>query len=362
LRFVRRDFMRKQVTVPLIAVFVLCLAAAVVSVLSERGRASALNPLVPELSNASVATRTLLTGPPSVVFDVPFDVGALRIPSSGRIAAVVGKDGGRGADGIHVFHVADARSTFARIEATDLILLDDTRALTWTARQGTAEIAEVDVRSGTPGWRVPVPMRSGTLVYEAGTNAWTLSGRDAAGRPARATGQVGGTEVRIASAPSPDGAAIDGWAAAGAAAIAVQNGSPDARIWLSRGSQALASHTLLQAACGSDAASDRRLLCAIHDGDVERIFTLDVEGRAAGGLAVSDASFDMADQRVPGWLIGSSNGLPVALRIASGELLQPAALDEEGPPSVLAVAGSTLATVASTEVGTRIRVYRLNQF
>ena len=176
--------MKKKVTVPLIAVFGLCLAAAVFSVLSDRGRASALNPLVPDLSNASVATRTVLTGPPAVVFDVPFDVGALRIPSSGRIAAVVSKDGARGAeDGTHVFHVADARGTFARIEATDLILLDDARALTWTVRAGSAEIAEVDVRSGTPGWRMPVAMRSGTLVYEAGTNTWTLSGRNAAGRP-----------------------------------------------------------------------------------------------------------------------------------------------------------------------------------
>jgi hypothetical protein len=75
-----------------------------------------------------------------------------------------------------------------------------------------------------------------------------------------------------------------------------------------------------------------------------------------------DASFEMADQRAPGWLIGSSNGAPVALRLASGALLQPAATDEEGPPTRLAVSGSILATAAATELGARIRVYRVNQF
>jgi len=356
--------MQRKITVSLIAVFVTCLAAGVFSALSARGGAGAPDPLDHDLANAPVATRTLLSGPPAAVFDVPFEIGVLRIPSSGRIAAVVGKDDGRVAgDATRVFHIADARGTFARIEATDLVLLDDARALTWTVRQGKAEIAEVDVRSGTSGWHVAVPgMRSGTLVHQAGTNAWILSGRDTAGRPARATGQIGLADVRMTAAPSPDGAAIDAWAAAGTAAVAVQNGSQDARVWLSRGSQPPVPQALINATCGSDAASDRRLLCAIHDGRVERIFTLDLEGRAAGGLAVTDASFEMTDQRAPGWLIGVSDGTPVALRLGSAELLQPASLDEEEAPSVLAVSGSTLATAALTDLGTRIRVYRLNQF
>ena len=345
------------------AVFGAWLAVAIVTVMSELGRASALDPLTHDMTGAPVATRTLVTGPPAAVFDLPFDVDVLRISPNGRVAAAVRKDADRSAH-VRVFHMADARGTFASIEAGDLVLLDDTRALTWTVRQDTSEIAEVDVPSAMPGWRVSVPgMRTGTLTYHVGTNAWTLSGYDSAGRLARATGHVGAGEVRIATAPSSEGAGtIDGWAEAGAAAVMVQNGSPAARIWLSRGAKPLKTQTLIKANCGNDAASERRLLCAIHDGRVARIFTLDAEGAAGGGLAVMDASFEMSDQRAPGWLIGSSNGAPVALRLASAALLQPAATDEEGPPTRLAVSGSILATAAVTDLGARIRVYRVNQF
>jgi hypothetical protein len=50
------------------------------------------------------------------------------------------------------------------------------------------------------------------------------------------------------------------------------------------------------------------------------------------------------------------------MRLGVGDLVQPPRDAEDGSPSMLTVAGTMGATAAPTDLGSRIRVYRLKQF
>jgi heat shock protein HtpX len=353
--------LRLQWTVPAVVV-----AVVLVTLLTDLSGASALKS---DITVAPAATLMALSGPPAAVFEIPFNVQVVRLSPHGRLAAVVRQmDGDRRAENApRAFNIAGARGAVVDIEADDLAFIDDTHALALTVRPGRTEICEIDVASGTRDWRLQLPaMRSATITYRTVTNTWSVAGHDDSGRLARATGTVGGNDLRATAWPSPAGAAsIDGWAATGASAIAVENragGRDEARLWMLRGPQPAVARTMIRTTCGSDPAIERRLLCAVHDGRVTRIFAYDAESGAWGGLAVIDAAFQMGEQTSPGWLTGWSGATPVALRLSTGELVQPPPAVDDEPPSMLTVSGSMLATVAPGDLGSRIRVYRLNQF
>jgi Zn-dependent protease with chaperone function len=343
----------------------------------------------PFLVAAAPATRTVMDVPATADFEVPFEVATLRLSPHGRLVALSpeqDEDADDTKPAPRVIHVGEPGKPLSPIEADDLTFVDDRHALLLLARNGAAEVRDVEIASPGVAWRQAVPdILSPTLTYQTQSNRWTAIGRDGRGRFVRATGTVGGDDMQRTVWPVPP--ERNGWfenlAARGGALLAVENQTepgllPPARLlagatWLTRthsrsrvwllrdGASSVIARSVLETWCVSDALGDDRLVCAAFDGADTRIVALDPETGSVTALAMITGRFRPDDVAAHGWLMGWSNAGAVALRLATREMIQPRRRGFEDPIYLVTPTDAVIGTVGWREEGSRVRIYELRR-
>ena len=116
--------------------------------------------------------------------------------------------------------------------------------------------------------------------------------------------------------------------------------------------------SLLEAGC--DALDTEALLCAAYDGTRTRIVTIDPQTSAIQPVATVDGRFWTMDVTSRGWIVGWSDATPVAIKLSTREALKPPSVDDEFVET-MGVSDGALATAASTDEGSRVRLYRIGE-
>ena len=337
----------------------------------------------PFLVDAPRASMTVVREAPFAQFDIPFGVQLVRLSPGGRVAAAVREEDedARGDETSRVYHVAGLVRDLLPVQADDLAFEDEARALVLQRANGQLELRDIHVASGAIVWRQPLPaLKWGTLSYVSTSRAWTVTGRDERNRLVQMSGTTGLPAVRTFVAPLPDGSGwIESWATDGYSAIAVQKeierGLASSRwllwsallrsqmwshsqIWhLYGGTRRPIARTLLDTRCVNDAGDASRVLCAAFDGERTRIVAVDTAG-TPHPLASIDGRFYPDESAAAGWLTGWAGSAPVAVRLASPEIVRVPDADGERPFTI-AVTGTALGAVSTSGSGTQIRVYPL---
>jgi len=338
----------------------------------------------PFLVTAPLVRVTVLRDAPSAEFEIPFRVQGVRLSPGGRLAAMVRDEDedARADETSKTYQIAGLDRSLVSIDADDLAFADDARALVLQRANGQLELRDVHVASGAIVWRQPLPgVRWGALTYQASTRAWTVLGRDERARLVKASGTAGVAGVRSFVLPLPEGEGwIESWAADADSAIAVQKEierglvSPRWLLWsalfrpqmwshsqlwhLYGGTRRPIARTLLDTRCVTDAAGAGRLLCAAFDGEQTRIVSVDTEG-AVRPLAAIDGRFYPDESGAADWLTGWAQSSPVAVRLATSEILIVVAPNGERPFAITSN-GAVLGAVSASGRGSRIRVYPLH--
>ena len=340
----------------------------------------------PFLVDAAPATRTVMDVPATADFDVPFEVATLRLSPHGRLVALAPELDDDGADtkpAPRMIHVGEPGKPLSPIEADDVTFVDDHRVLVLVARDGAAQLREVEIASPGVAWRQAVPdIFFPRLTYQSRSNRWTMIGRDAGGRLVRASGTVGGDDMRRTAWPMPpersgwleDFAARDGallvfesQTEAGllrptrllAGATWLTRTRNHSRVWRLRDSaSSVVARSVLETSCANDALGDDRLVCAAFDGAHTRIVALDPDTGSVTALAMMTGRFRPDSVSAEGWLTGWADTAPVAVRLPTREVIQPRSKFDDGL-YIVAATDAVIGTVGWREEGARVRVYQL---
>ena len=338
----------------------------------------------PFLIAAAPVRWTTIAAPAVAEFEVPFDVERLRLSPRGRLAAIRPAEPDYQERPSSVIHVGRPGEPLARMVAADIAFLDDRRAVRLVIEDQGAEVQSV-VFDAEPVvmWRQPIDhVRWGSIAVDARSNRWTVTGRGEEGRLIHASGIVGSTGVQ---AKTWDGRTVEGgWAAAfaarGADAVIVEHdysygplsesravmlaillARPNnvTRFWRLRdGERTGMQESMLDSRCLGEALDDGRIVCTAFDGTRTRIVAIDPSTAAVTALAVMDGRFVSTGDNAGGWIVGWAGSTPTAVRLATREAVRAPAQPYESVHA-LGATDAAIATVMSTDAGSRIRIYAL---
>ena len=319
---------------------------------------------------------------PIAEVNVPFEVGSVSLSPHGELVAVAREeDDERPRRGTSLFYAGRPTSELSPIEAVDFVFVDDRRALTLANVDGGLEVREIvfDAKPRVQSREVLAGFRTGELRYRGFDDRWIVLGRTDESRFVRAEGTPGVTGTRLTTWPAlPTQGWLQAVGTSDAAALVVEERyRPSAlsrlamfgiatglgrgyytEIHINRvinGSRMEVGRSLLETRC--DALETEALLCAAYDGTRTRIVTLDPKTSAVHPVATVDGRFWTMHVAAGGWIVGWNDLAPLAIRLSTRQTLRaPSASDEF--TSTLGVSDGAFATAASTDEGSRVRVYR----
>jgi hypothetical protein len=318
---------------------------------------------------------------------VPFPVESLRVSPHGSLAAVVGSDAddddAQNARGPRVFQIVAPGRPTTSLEADDLVFTSDARALVFRVRAGGADLSEIDLESKAPVWRQDLgDVRGASVWYDDATKTWSVDGRDAERRPVRITGTADGSDVvRRLGPPDPPGSSwVEAWAPGTSGILTLHRRAvpgpmrprrlprslsgfyslfrPRSSFMLSQSPSNAARppvESALDTSCVDDALEGGRFVCGAFDGDRTHVLGYDPDSGSITPLTTIDGHMWFERATEPGWIVGMWDGTPAVLRVATRELIFPAADDD-----ALTIAAND-AVLATAGYGTRastVRVYR----
>jgi Zn-dependent protease with chaperone function len=334
----------------------------------------------PFLVSARPLPVNFLTHSLASEFEVPFDVGDLRLSPHGASIAVSRSEDDDSDDEVPTFHVGSARGPLTPVKADDLAFIDDTRLVLVSTGDEGAEIRGVRIdnpKSDT--WHVHVDdVQQGTLSVDAGRGEWQILGWDSSRRIVRAEGHVGAAAVDVTrwNGFAPTGAWVNATATSGTTLLAVDKRydrgifnagmlmpsllrfAPlhnESRVW--RVTPDIHSHmstTLLDTDCTANVV-DEALVCTAYDGARTGILRIDAATATVMPLASIAGRFIAYGSRSRGWLTGWLDSTPVAFRVATKEAVRVTAFP---PPTSIAAGVDAIATVSNGPDGSLVRVYR----
>ena len=337
----------------------------------------------PFLVSAPVLEPARVTPVPIAELDVPFNVGSLLVSPHGELVAAREEDEDLPRRGAPVFFAGRPTAQLSPVDALDFVFVDDRRALALASVDGGLEVREIvfDAKPRIQSREVLAGFRTGELRYRSADDRWIVLGHNNESRFVRAEGTPGVTGVQTSTWGPLTTAG--GWLQAvgtkDAAALVVEERyrpgvlSRLARLGMAtglgrayyteihinrvvNGSRMEVGRSLLEAGC--DALEDEALLCAAYDGTRTRIVTIDPQTSAVHPVATVDGRFWTMHVASRGWIVGWSDATPVAIKLSTREALRPPTMEDEFVSS-LGVSDGAFATAASTDEGSRVRVYRI---
>jgi Zn-dependent protease with chaperone function len=338
----------------------------------------------PFLIQATAATPRSIDARPIATFDIPFEASELRLSPAGHLVAVLpDEDSDSDRHGPNTFHIGSTDGTLRPVPADDLVFVDDARVLTVSFDGADAELREVT--AATPAdvrWRQRIPhIRSGTLSYAPSMHEWQIRGWSDGRTLVSIRGRLdSGIQTRT-EWPVPN---REGWVSAVAtserqALIVDASYYPglfdddpfrvferllgprySARVWRmdDRGAILTAESRLGNVRCSFGDAVPGSLVCAAFDGVLTRIASVSAETGRVVPLSSIEARFVPSDRTAAGWITGSIDGRPVALRLATNEVVRLPSRRHEWTEAIAAVS-STLATISSVDDANIVRIYEL---
>jgi Zn-dependent protease with chaperone function len=341
----------------------------------------------PFLVTAAPVTWTSMHVPPIVQFDIPFEADDLRLSPGGALVAIqpTEPDDSPQDAARPIVHLGRAGETLTPFEASDVAFVDDRHALLLVLHGGSAELQEVLLDSRPLiTWRQPIDrLWMGSVAIDTDPRRWIVTGRDADGQLIRATGVIGGSGVQRATwnPGSGRGGWVETFAVNGDAALVVERQyvyGPFARqrwfsllppmtgaqsvtqFWRLRGAQRIdQGRSLLDARCNSDALDEGRIACTAYDGTRTHIVAIDSPSGAVTPLMMIDGRFTNIGTAARGWLTGLSGSRPVALRLGTRDAIRAPAVAAHEFVEIITATDAVIGTIASTETGSRVRVYPL---
>ena len=319
---------------------------------------------------------------PFAELDVPFNVGSLLVSPHGELVAAREDDEDLPRRGAVAFYAGRPTAQLSPIDALDFVFVDDRRALALASVEGGLEVREIvfDAKPRIQSREVLAGFRTGELRYRPADDRWIVLGHNNESRFVRAEGTPGVTGARTSTwGPLT---APGGWLQAvgtkdAAALVVEERYRPGALSRLARlglatglgrgyyteihinrvvnGSRLEVGRSLLEAGC--DALENEALLCAAYDGTRTRIVTIDPQTSAVQPVATVDGRFWTMHVATQGWIVGWSGSTPVAIKLSTREALRPPPVEDEFVSS-LGVSDGAVATAASIDEGSRVRVYR----
>jgi Zn-dependent protease with chaperone function len=334
----------------------------------------------PFLVSASPLPVNFLTHSLVSEFEVPFDVGDLRLSPHGASIAVSRSEDDDSDDEVPTFLIGSARGPLTPVKADDLAFIDDTRLVLVSTGDEGAEIRAVRIdnpKSDT--WHVHVDgLQQGTLSVDAGRGEWRILGWDSARRIIRARGHVGAAAVDVThwNGFAPTGAWVNATATSGTTLLAVDKRydrgifgtgllmssllpfAPmhnESRVWrVTPDVQSRMSTSLLDTDCTANVL-DEALVCTAYDGARTGILRIDAATATVMPLASIAGRFIAYGSRSRGWLTGWLDSTPAAFRVATRETVRVTAFP---PPTSIAAGVDAIATVSNGPTGSLVRVYR----
>jgi Zn-dependent protease with chaperone function len=341
----------------------------------------------PFLVAASTAAVRALDVAPAFELPVPFAYRDLRLSPSGRAVAVSQTDE-RDDDSrdraASIFQIGRPGDRLQSVDADDIVFVDDDRALALDLSSGVAEIREIAVTDPQAvTWRERVPgVTSGALSVARGGTQWQLLGWTRGRHIVRAVGRVGGNGASTTEWAAPPNSY--GWATAIAAAgddalyvdtsfdtgsfgdervLAVLSSlastASQSRLWhLAGGARVVAARSRLDVSCTVGAFADAGLVCAAFDGARTRVVTIDARTAHITPVSTLWGRFSRRGTAVSGWLTGWLDSTPLALHLATNEVLEIAPRPREWIRAV-SVTDGAIGTISSGGGASVIRIYRL---
>jgi Zn-dependent protease with chaperone function len=391
---------------PSVVVLLLAFAAALAADRRRRVRVAAAAPALLGAALVGAGTLTFLdqvgrdpflvtAGPPTIrtldsepAFEIPiaFSSRNLRLSPGARAIAIspdIDRDDDMQDRLDRTFRVGRADGPLAPIMADDLVFVDDDHVLTLDISSGAADIREIEVSSPqTVTWRERVEgVRSGRLSVTGDGNEWQLLGWTHGRHIVRALGRLGNPGAQTTEWTVPPNSY--GWTAitaSGTDALYVDTSydsgpfeepllsalysvgtrmSSRSRLWrLGASERAVAALSHLDLNCTSGGALHAQLVCSAFDGTRTRVVTIEPGSAHITPVSTLWGHFSQYSTATSGWLTGWLDSTPLALRLATNEVLQISARPGEWISSVAAT-DAGVGTVSSRGGDSVIRLYRL---
>jgi hypothetical protein len=352
-----------------------CAAMGSTSFLDRFGR----DPLL--VRSAPLVWKTVASEEPAADFSLSFYAAEVRLASDGRsVAAVESTDD---EDESMAFHIGRAGGNLTRVQAEDLVFVDEDTVLTvqrdddgmvLTARRIDAPRDRI--------WSQRVPDVYGTrLSADATTRRWQLFGWDRH-NIVRARGFIGGQEIHTARWPLSNnaGAWTDAIAGSGDAVLGVDRRndrglleraatwwpwvSPmapyrsESTVWIAQdGRRVNVGTSKLDTQCFATVLDDDRLLCVAFDG-MRTHFSAVAASGTIHAIAWTWGRFMPYGTVAHGFISGWLDSSPVVLRPATREMMR--ADPNRGVATQLSATDGWIATVSFDGTASRVRMFRLN--
>jgi hypothetical protein len=280
------------------------------------------------------------------------------------------------------FYVGPPGGPFEQIEADDLGLEDNGRALVLNVRKDGVEVREIEVANPSATlWQHHVADITSWARLRASTNReWQVLGLVRSQRIVRAVGHVGDAQAALTTWTVPANSEhgwMDAVTANGDGALYVESayGSDpmfgpilgpwfsalhareESRLWhLNTTGQSLTAHSRLSVHCTAADPASASLLCSAFDGERTRLAAVDPSTARITPIGAFQGRFRQYGSIGPSWISGWLNSTPVVVSPTSNRALTLATRPHEWI-SALAATGSTLASVSTTRSGCIIRLY-----
>jgi hypothetical protein len=335
-------FFRSRVArISAVAVFVVGLVAAAagsMAFLDRFGR----DPL---LVASETFTRVDVVGQPVEEFTLPFYATDIRLSPGGVHVAALGTDANGDTDSM-TFYVGRRGEALSPIVADDLVFLDDAHAVLIESRGNGIDVQELSLDpKPTITWRQHVPdIRSATLSIRPEDRRWRVIG-SARRDIVRAEGVIGGTNVETTQWPAPEatGPLPRVISASGSSALVVEThfdadlmasltpwrwiwlpaaGIPMSQVWRVAGDSRIhLGASYVESRCFAGALADDRLVCTAFDGTRTRLTSVDPATGRIDPIGTLEGRFASYQRATTGWLTGWCDSGPIALRLATRELV-----------------------------------------
>jgi len=324
-----------------------------------------------------------ISAEPQVEFDAPARIAEIRLSADAHTIAMLDEDASdTDLDDPMTFYVGPPGGPFEKIEADDLGLEDNGRALVLNVRKDGVDVREIEVTNPSVTlWQQHVAdITSRARLRVLGSREWQVLGLVRRQRIVRAVGHVGDAHAALTTWAVPENSGygwMDAVSADGDGALYVESayGSDpmagsmlgrwytalrareESRLWhLNTASQSLTAHSRLSVHCTTGDPSSASLVCSAFDGERTRLAVVDPSDARITPIGAFDGRFRQYGSIGRGWISGWLDSTPVVLSPASNRALTVAARPREWIRA-LAATGSTLASVSTTRNGCIIRLY-----
>jgi Zn-dependent protease with chaperone function len=320
------------------------------------------------------------------IFDVPSGTSRIDLSPNGHYVAAYQDHSDE--DRPSTFQVGRAGEPLASVTADDVAFVDDDHLLIVQSDSHGVRLKTLRLGASLEVvWQRLLEDVSGpSLSLDRATRSWRVMGRARDQSIVRVEGIIGASHVdrRRWNTVSSGGGYIDAVTAAGPEILVVEKRYARtlmARMipWQWTRAQTLLlphsySHASSYAAvsdrgrrplgesrldvdCTADVLLDGDMACSVFDGTRTHIVQIEPGSGNVKGIGFLDGHFVSDRNAVPGWLTGWAGARPVAIRLATGQVIRmaPAA----GPASLISVSGERLAVVMPGERESTVRIYPL---